>query len=86
VRVTEIELDHAVSSGAVLRTLGAGMVPVFEEHTARLERNIRLEEWETMDPFEKALIIAQRRIGIALENLQAEAQIKAAKLKGARKR
>jgi len=72
-RVTEIELDHAVSSGAEMRALGPGMVPVFEEHTARLERDIRLEEWETMDPLEKALIIAQRRIGISLENLQAEA-------------
>lgn len=86
VRVTEIELDDAVSSGAQMRMLGVGMVPIFEEHTARLERNIRLDEWETMDPFEKALIIAQRRIQIAVDNLQAEAQIKAAKTKGARKR
>lgn len=85
-RVTEIELDHAVSSGAEMRTLGKGMVAVFEEHTARLERDICLEEWQAMDPFEKALIIAQRRIQIALENLQSEAQIKAAKMKGARKR
>lgn len=60
-------------------------MPVYEEHTARLERGYGLDAWQTMDPFEKAMIIAQRRIQIALENLQAEAQIKAAKRKGAKR-
>lgn len=83
--VTEIELDNAVSSGAQLRTLGKNMVPIYEEHSARLEAGLRLDDWQTMDPFEKALIIAQRRVRISLENLQAEAQIKAAKRKGAKR-
>jgi len=83
--VTEIELDHAVASGAELRMLGAGLVPLYEEHTARLERDIDLDRWQVMDPIEKALIIAQRRIRLALENLQAEAQIKAAKRKSAKR-
>lgn len=83
--MTEIELDYAVSTGVYLRTLGSNLVPVYEEHSARLERNIRLEDWDVMDTFEKALIIAQRRIRIALDNLQAEAQIKAAQRKGAKR-
>jgi len=85
VRVTEIELDNSVSSGAQLRTMGRNMVPVYEEHTARLEAGLDLAAWEVMDIFEKALIIAQRRTRIALENLQADAQIRAAKRKGAKK-
>lgn len=83
--VTSVELDHAVRSGAELRSLAPGMVPLYEEHTARLEAGLRLNDWQEMDEIEKALIIAARRIRIALENLQAEAQIKAAKVKGAKR-
>lgn len=83
--VTAIELDHAVRSGAELRSLSPGMVPLYEEHIARLEANVRLNDWQAMDEVEKALIIAARRIRIALENLQAEAQIKASKVKGAKR-
>jgi len=85
VPVTEIELDHAVASGAQLRLLGENLVPLYEEHTARLEAGLDLDRWQMLDPFEKALIIAQRRIRLALENLQAEAQIKAAKRKTAKR-
>lgn len=60
------------------------MVPIYEEHSARLEANIRLAEWQEMDVIEKALIIAQRRNRVALENLQAEAQIKAAQRRSKR--
>lgn len=78
-RVSEIELDNAVSAGISLRTLGPDTVPPHEEHEARLERGIRLAEWAAMDMFEKALIIANRRTRIAIENLQADAEIKRAK-------
>ena len=52
------------------------MVPVQEEHEARLERNIGLDDWGRMVMMEKALIIANRRIRIAIQNLNNEAEIK----------
>lgn len=77
--VTQIELDHGVNVGVRLRTFfGEGMVPIFEEQSARLEAGIRVEEWSRMDRMEKALIVAHRRIRIAMQNLQAEAEIKKA--------
>jgi len=85
VPVTRVELEHAVSSGAELKVIGADMVPLYEEHTARLEIGCNLKQWEEMDVTEKALVIAQRRIKIALENIQAEAQIRQAKRNSGRK-
>lgn len=72
-------MDNAVSAGIYLKTLGPDTVPPHEEHEARLERGIRLAEWAEMDLFEKALIIANRRIRIAIQNLQADAEIRAAR-------
>ena len=83
--MTRVELDHAVSAGVELKALGADMVPLYEEHEARLERGISLADWGGMDVMERALVVAQRRIRIALENIQAEAQIQHAK-RNARKR
>lgn len=57
------------------------MVPTFEEHIARVERNISISTWSEMDPMEKAIIIALRRIDNAMKNLQMEAEIKAANRK-----
>lgn len=74
-----MELENAVSTGVSLRALGPDVIPLHEEHEARLERGIRLEEWGRMEVFEKALIVASRRIRIALQNLQADAEIKHAK-------
>lgn len=73
--ITEIELDHGVSAGIHLRSMGAGLIPIYEEHTARLERGIDLQEWAAMNVTEKALIVAVRRIRIAERNLQSEAEI-----------
>lgn len=65
--------------------IGDGMVPTFEEQIARLERNYSVEDWLRLDGMEKAMIIAVRRIDIAMKNLQTEAEIKAANRKaGAR--
>ena len=75
VSVTQIELQHGVSAGIHLRSLSEGMVPLHEEHEARLERGILLKQWEEMEYLEKALIVAQRRIRIAVHNLQTEAEI-----------
>jgi hypothetical protein len=84
--VTEIQLEHGVSAGIHLRVLAEGLIPLYEEHEARLERGIRLKEWEEMDYIEKALIVAQRRIRNAAQNLQSEAEIKAMERKTRRKR
>lgn len=83
--VTKVELSHAVYTGTELKALGAGLVPLYEEHTARLESHYSLVEWQSLDVMERALVIAQRRIKISLENIQAEAQIQQAK-RNSRKR
>jgi len=57
------------------------MVPTFEENSARLERNYTLEAWSKLDGMEKAMIIAIRRIGNSMQNLQVEAEIRANKRK-----
>jgi len=74
--VSRIELEHGVSSGVSLRSYGKGMIPIYEEHMTRLERGIGLDAWSEMEEMEKALIVASRRIRIAMHNLQEEAQIK----------
>jgi predicted GTPase len=68
-----------------LQTIGIDMVPLQEEHEARLERNIRLADWGAMDVMEKALIIASRRIQTAIRNLNTEAEIKQAERTARRK-
>jgi hypothetical protein len=62
------------------------MITVYEEHAARLERGIGLEAWGTMEEMEKALIVASRRVSIAMRNLQEEAQIDEANRNAKRKR
>jgi len=68
-----------------LKALAGGLVPIHEEHEARLERNINLQDWASMDVYEKALIVANRRIRIAIQNQQAEAEVRDAKRKSRRK-
>ena len=83
--ITEIELENGVSAGISLRLLGNGMVPVFEEHSARLERGISVRAWMEMDETEKALILARRRISIQMQNLQTEAELAKAKREAKKK-
>lgn len=85
VPVTRVELDNAVNPGVQMKAMGAEMVPIYEEHTARLEAGYKLDDWTTLDMMEKALVIAQRRSRIALENIQSDAQIKHAKRNAGRK-
>ncbi len=77
--VTELELDHAVYSGVTQKASGIDLVTIQEEQEARIEADIRLEEWSAMDVFEKALLIAVRRNKNAIANQQAEAEIKKSK-------
>jgi hypothetical protein len=46
-----------------------------------MERNIGLKDWAEMDVTEKALFIAVRRLGMAMKNLQSEAEIQSAEKK-----
>lgn len=75
VSITKIELNHGISTGIWLGSLFGGIIPVYEEHLARLERGIKLNEWSEMDVDEKAMIVAIRRLNRSMENLQAEAEI-----------
>ena len=83
--VTQIEVGNSVSAGIRWRRLGEGMVPIFEEHSARLERGFSISDWYAMDRIERAMVIALRRIENASRSLQSEAEAKHAK-KNARKR
>jgi hypothetical protein len=80
--ITRIELDNGVNAGIYWRNLGEGMVPIFEEHLARLERGLSLGDWWKLESMERALIIAVRRIENAAKNHQTEAEVRAAKRKG----
>ena len=77
--ITRIELEHGISAGIRWRSLGADMVPIFEEHMARDEKGIRMKDWYSLEPMERAIVIAVRRISNAAKNHQAEAEIRAAK-------
>ena len=61
------------------------MVPIFEEHLTRSEKKYTLAEWYALDPMDRAMIIAIRRIDNASKNHQAQAEIKANKVKQQRK-
>lgn len=84
VPITQIEIENAISAGVQWKAMAPGLVPVFEEHQARLERNISLKDWAEMDEMEKAFVIAVRRNETAQKNLQADAEIRAAKRKANR--
>lgn len=62
-----------------MRKLGVNLVPVYEEHSARIERGITVRDWLEMCETEKALIIARRRVSLQMQNLQTEAEIRRAK-------
>lgn len=77
--MTEVELEFGVSAGINLRSLGNGLVPIFEEHETRTEIGKSIDEWYAMTHMERAFSVAQRRVRNAMKNLQAEAEIRQAK-------
>ena len=79
--ITRVELEHGINAGIRWRTLGRDMVPIFEEHSAREEKGYSMKEWYALEPMERAIVIAVRRIDNAAKNHQAEAEIKASKAK-----
>lgn len=82
VPISMVEPENGVNAGIYYKSIAPGVVPTHEEHEARLERGLRLYDWQAMETFEKALLIANRRNRIAQGNLQADAEIRAAKQKG----
>jgi len=79
--VSQVEIENGISAGLHWRAMAHGIVPVYEEHTARLERNIGIADWYEMDPMERAIVVAARRIRMASEAHQADAEIKEARKK-----
>lgn len=67
-------------------SIGEGLVPIFEEHSARIERNKSIHEWMTLEPMERALIIAIRRIDMATRNIQSDAETKEIKRKSGKRK
>ena len=77
--VTEVELEHGISAGISLRSLGKGTVPVFEEQDVRIENKMSLTEWEELPYMERVIIVAISRTKRAMSNLQGEAEMKESK-------
>lgn len=84
--VTKVEVEQRVNAGIEWRSLGDGMVPIFEEHSARLERGFSIEAWYALDPMERAIVIAERRIDNAMKAHYAEAESRQMKRDAKRKR
>lgn len=85
VNVTRVELSDTVSAGIRWNAFDNGMVPFFEEHTIRLENHYSVEAWYALPAMERAICIARKRIDIAIQNLQSEAEIKRAKQQAKKK-
>lgn len=73
--ISRIELEHGVSSGIRLGSLAPDMVPLFDEHSARMASNKDMKEWYGMDRMERAMLVAVWRIDRSIKNHQAEAEI-----------
>lgn len=74
--VTEVELDHGISAGIRLRSLGKGMISVFEEQDVRIDNKMSLAEWDELPYMERVILVAMTRIKRAMSNLQSEAEIR----------
>ena len=83
--VTEVELEHGVSAGIGLRSLGNGMIPVFEEQDVRIDNKMSLAEWDELPYMERAMMVAVSRTKRAVSNLQSEAEIRNSERKQGRK-
>lgn len=67
-----------------MRSLAKGLIPVYEEHSARISNSMSLNEWDELPYMERAIIVAMYRIKNSIGNLKAEAEIREsdAKAKG----
>lgn len=79
--MTRIEPVNTVSAGIRWGAVSDQFVPLYEEHAARIEAHYSIDAWYALDMMERAIVIAIRRIGNAMTNLQMEAEMKAVKQK-----
>lgn len=79
--VTKVEVETSVNTGIRWGTISNDYVPFFEEQISRLERGYSVSAWLDLEPLERAMVIAVRRIDNAMKNIQAEAEIRAMKRK-----
>lgn len=82
--VSDIAPENGIHTGVLWRSYGNGLVPIYEEHSARLSKNISLDTWMAMTGIERAFIVAMARIQNALENQRNEAEVQKAKQDAAR--
>jgi len=54
--------------------MGAGMVPLFEEHAVRIEHKYTVDEWYALDPMERAFHVALWRTDRSIKAHQASAE------------
>lgn len=66
--------------------MGVGMVPIYEEQSARIEKGYTVAQWLALEPMERAIVIAVRRTENAAKNLQSEAESKKMKRDAAKAR
>jgi hypothetical protein len=76
--VSEIELEHGVSAGILLRSFSESTIPPYYEHLARLKLGKTLDEWQALGRWDKAMAVATMQVENAIHNHQAEAEIKQA--------
>lgn len=79
--IINISADSGPSAGIRVRSLGSGLVPVYEEHYTRRSCNYSLNEWENLNWETKAFEVAMSRIDNAVQIHQAEAEAAAIKTK-----
>lgn len=79
--IINIPADTGASAGIRVRSLGSGLVPVYEEHFTRRFCNYNLDEWKDLGWETKAFEVAMSRIDNAVQTHQAEAEVAAIKTK-----
>jgi len=73
--VSELEPDKTgAPTGIRWRSLGTGLVPIFEEHLVRKDNDYTIEEWYALDPMERAIDVAVFRTNRAIKAHQASAE------------
>lgn len=79
--IVNISADSGASAGIHIRSLGSGLVPVYEEHRTRHACGYNIDEWEKLNWETKAFEVAMARIDNAVQIHQAEAEAAAIKTK-----
>jgi hypothetical protein len=68
-------LPGAKDAGVRVGLSGGGVVAFYEEHATRREAGYKLEEWYSLNPWERALEVAVTRYKQAIDNHTLSAQL-----------